>query len=605
MCGIAGIYCYRNAVGAVDEEKLLRIRDSMRSRGPDGAGIWFSHDRLVGLAQRRLAIIDLSEAGAQPMANANKSLQIVFNGEIYNYLELREDLKKQGYHFQSNSDTEVLLHLYSRYGQKMVDYLRGMYAIAIWDEEKQGMFLARDPFGIKPLYYTDNGNTFQFASQVKALLTGGGIDTSFDPAGHVGFLLWGHVPEPYTLYKSIRQLPAGHSIWLDRNGVRSPSSFCDISNVIREATDCPINLKPCDRSDYIRMALLDSLNHHMVADVPVGLFLSSGIDSTAMLALLSEEHKQAMRSVTLSFTEYEGTANDEAPLAEVAARQYGSLHQTRSVSRSDFTTHLPSLLSSMDQPTIDGINSYFISKVTAESGLKVALSGLGGDEIFGGYPSFQQLPRMVNIFGGFRHVPVIGKGFRWLSQPFLKSMTSSKYAGLFEYGGSYDGAYLLRRGLFMPWELPGLLDDEMIKKGWEELQTLPRLERAISGMKSSHSRVAALELTFYMRQQLLRDSDWAGMAHSLEIRVPFVDIQLLRQMAPLFGDKPSLTKKDITGTVRSLLPTEIVNRPKTGFGIPTREWMLQTVANTASSRGLKAWSLYLYRSFISAKIEIK
>ena len=246
MCGIAAIFAYGEAAPPVDRDEVLAMRERMFARGPDGAGEWFSEDGRVGLGHRRLSIIDLSPAGAQPMFNADRSLAIIFNGEIYNYRELRAQLaasgsleptarRDKGYRFESNSDTEVLLHLYADKGEGMMNQLRGMYAFAIWDRNKRGIFLARDPFGIKPLYYSDNGHTLRIASQVKALRVGGKIDDAPDPAGHVGFFLWGHVPDPYTLYKNIRSLPAGSSMWVDRSGPRTPRVFCNISNILAES----------------------------------------------------------------------------------------------------------------------------------------------------------------------------------------------------------------------------------------------------------------------------------------------------------------------------------------------------------------------------------
>lgn len=239
MCGIVSIFAYNNSAPPIDRDELLRIRDHMITRGPDGCGTWFSVDNRVGLGHRRLAIIDLSETGAQPMALADGSLIITFNGEIYNYQELRDGLEKKGYRFRSTSDTEVLLNLYADKGQEMVHALRGMYAFAIWDERKKGLFLARDPFGIKPLYYADDGRTLRAASQVKALLAGRCVDTAPEPAGHVGFFLWGHVPDPYTIYKGIRSLPAGTSLWVDKEGQKHIKSFSCISEEIARAGGNP------------------------------------------------------------------------------------------------------------------------------------------------------------------------------------------------------------------------------------------------------------------------------------------------------------------------------------------------------------------------------
>src|SRR2546422_5180536 len=234
MCGIAAIFSYRGGPPVVESE-LLSIRDRMTSRGPDGAGIWISEDRFVGLAHRRLAIIDLSPSGAQPMFDDTGRFCISFNGEIYNYRELREELEKKGFCFRSTSDTEVLLQLYANRGVGMLDCLRGMYAFAIWDDRKKSLFLARDPYGIKPLYYADDSKTFRVASQVKALLAGEGLDTAPNPAGHAGFFLWGHVPDPHTLYRGVRALPAGSFIWVERGKDRSESKFCSVPRIFAAA----------------------------------------------------------------------------------------------------------------------------------------------------------------------------------------------------------------------------------------------------------------------------------------------------------------------------------------------------------------------------------
>src|ERR1019366_4827611 len=237
MCGIAGIFAYRDPAPPVDRDELLRIREAMIKRGPDGAGLWVSDDGRIGLAHRRLTIIDLTDGGAQPMATADGNFRIIFNGEIYNYRELRKELEAKGYRFHSASDTEVLLHLYADRGEDMVHALRGMYAFALWDERRKGLFLARDPFGIKPLYYADDGRTLRFASQVKALLCGGAITRDPEPAGHAGFFVWGSVPEPFTLYKAVRAIPAGARLWVDGGGPRGPTAFFSIAEEFAKARD--------------------------------------------------------------------------------------------------------------------------------------------------------------------------------------------------------------------------------------------------------------------------------------------------------------------------------------------------------------------------------
>ncbi len=596
MCGIAGIYSYHTSAKRVERDELLKIRDAMRSRGPNGEGLWISDEMRVGLAHRRLSIIDLSDAGSQPMMFGDYC--IVFNGEIYNYLELKSTLEGKGHIFKSRSDTEVLLHLYAEYGSDMLNYLRGMYAFAIWDKKRNGLFLARDPFGIKPLYYADDGKTIRFASQVKALLHGGGIDTTPEPAGHAGFFLWGHVPEPYTFYKAIRSLPAGQSLWIGNEGRHRFDTFF---NIQKEYADSKDNNKDSigkeELIEELHAALNDSIQHHLIADVPVGIFLSSGLDSTTIAALASENSTSKLQSITLAFAEFAGGNEDESILAKLVADKYGIDHQTKWIAKHDFNGLLADFLQAMDQPTIDGLNSYLVSKVAAQSGLKVALSGMGGDEIFGGYPSFKDIPMMVRLLGFGQFLPGFGKMFRWISAPVIKKFTSPKYAGLLEYGGDFGGAYLLRHGLYMPWELPELMDPDMARDGWNELCTLPRLRDTTNGISSDHMKVSALELSWYMRNQLLRDVDWASMAHSLEIRVPLLDIKLIQSIIPLMQMGTAPSKIDMARTPNVQLPDEILNKPKTGFNIPLQDWLSNEKLQIAPEKRMRYWSKKIYSEF--------
>jgi asparagine synthase (glutamine-hydrolysing) len=592
MCGIAAIFSYRQNGASVDQEELVRIREAMVKRGPDGAGVWISDDRRVGFAHRRLAIIDLAETGAQPMATASGNVRIVFNGEIYNYRELRQRLARSGYEFRSQSDTEVLLQLYQEYGRDMVRHLRGMYAFAIYDSRRRGLLLARDPYGIKPLYYADNGTTIRVASQVKALLRSGSIDTRPDAAGHVGFFLWGHVPEPYTLYREIRAVPAGTTLWIDAEGRNDARRFFSLTEELAKAEQTRSCWDENETHERLRTALLDTIRHHLVADVPVGMFLSAGIDSSTVTALLKEVSDSGLRTITLGFKEFQDTLLDEVPLAEQVAKRYGTEHCSAWVTKQDFYEERNAILEAMDQPSVDGVNTYFVSKAAKEAGLKVAVSGLGGDELFGGYSSFREIPRIVTTTSAFQAVPLVGKAFRYVSAPILKRFTSVKYAGLLEYGGTYGGAYLLRRGMFMPWELPSVLDKEIVRDGWNELKTLPQLAQTVRDLKNEHLRVTALESTWYMRNQLLRDVDWASMAHSVEVRVPFVDIDLLKAVSPLVACN-RVGKLELAATAGLPLPKEILARTKTGFAIPVREWMMGKSDETAAGKSLQGWARFL------------
>jgi len=593
MCGLAALFAYGANAPPIDRSQLDAIHDRQAPRGPDSEGIWTSDDNRVAMAHRRLSIIDLSEAGAQPMVTKDGAYRIVFNGEIYNYRALRQQLIDDGVALVSNSDTEVLLHLYIRQGPAMVDALRGMFAFAIWDEKRQGMFMARDAYGIKPLYFADDGKTLRVASQVKALIAGGGIDTSPAPAGHVGFFLLGYVPEPYTLYKGIEAVPAGGSLWVDTSGRGAPHKWFNLTKELSEVDPAPYD------AEALRAALVDSMQHHLVADVPVGVFLSAGLDSASLVALASEAHGANLRTVTLAFQQFRGSENDEAPLAEVLAKHYETDHETRWIKTSDFHDNADHLMAAMDQPSIDGANTYFVSKVTREAGLKVALSGVGGDELFAGYQNFQQVPSLARALGLFHFLPGLGKAFRIVSAPLIRKLTSPKYAGLFEYGSRLGDAYLLRRGLYMPWELPEVLDPDLVKEGLKTLAITEKLSETIDDIGQARVSMTALESAWYMRNQLLRDADWASMAHSLEIRTPLVDIALLRALAPMIAGSRPPTKNDMATSLAKPLPPEILHRPKTGFSIPVRDWV---GGEKQATRGgdYRDWARYIYNRQWSA-----
>ncbi len=584
MCGINGIFAYAADAPPVSSPELLKVRDVMVPRGPDGAGAWISADARIGLANRRLAIIDLSEAGAQPMRSDDGALVVTFNGEIYNHLELRAELEAKGARFRSHSDTEVLLHLYRERGTDMVDVLRGMFALAIWDERRQSLFLARDQFGIKPLYYADDGRTLRFASQVKALLAGDGVDRRTSAAGLAGFYVWGSVPEQFTLYRGIHPIVAGTTLMVERDKAPVSRRFFSMSHELSRADRAPSITKE-EMRERLAMALRDSVRHHLIADVPVGLFLSSGLDSTTVAALARELGSSGMHSLTLGFKEFAGTDEDEVPLAEMTARRLGMRHTTAIVSQQDMEDEVDHIRRAMDQPSIDGVNTFFVSREAARAGMKVALAGTGGDELFGGYSSFVEIPRAAARLSRIPMSRPLGKLFRVATAPWLGRVTSPKYASLFEYGGTYGGLYLLRRGLFMPWELPKLMEPELAKEGWEELRPIARLDRKVERIDSPYAKVAAMELRHYLRNQLLRDTDWAGMAWSVEIRVPFVDRDLVRTVVPWLGLPEPPTKLDMALAPAAPVPRELLERKKSGFAIPVAAW-----TKAPADRGLRGWA---------------
>jgi asparagine synthase (glutamine-hydrolysing) len=595
MCGICGAFAYRPSNERVSAAHLSAMQDHMRRRGPDGEGQWLSEDLRAGLGHRRLSIIDLSDAGRQPMMDMEERFVITFNGEIYNYKEIRAELVERGAQFKSHSDTETILELYRRDGPASFRRLRGMYAFAIWDRRDQSMVLARDPMGIKPLYTSDNGTSLYFASQVKALLTLPFPDRTPDPAGHVGFFLWGHVPEPFTLYKGISSFPAGHYQVIRSGHAEAPVSFASIRQIFLDAqTAAPMS--DGERRALLHDALLDSVAHHYVADVPVGVFLSAGRDSTAIAALSKEAIALPPHTYTLGFEEFRGSDKDEVPLAEAVASALGTQHQSEWIQGSLFSDAFDDILDVMDQPSVDGINTYFVSRSVAQAGLKVALSGLGGDEMFGGYPSFGQIPRTA---AALKHVPrSLGRQVRRLVSHGAARLGSPKYAGVFEYGGTLAGAYLLRRSLFMPWELADHLDADLVEEGMRRLDPIRRAEQEIAGITDPYIAVMLLEMTHYMRAKLLRDSDWASMAHSLELRVPLVDWMLLEQLAPLLISAKRPRKGDLIAAPLSALPRAVVDRPKTGFEVPVRDWLAKGNApRPTHQQWLRDWAGIVYQKF--------
>jgi asparagine synthase (glutamine-hydrolysing) len=588
MCGINGIFAYHPAASRPREAELLATREAMRNRGPDGSGLWWNGDRRCGLGHRRLAILDLSDRASQPMASADGKLAVTFNGEIYNYTQLRAELEAAGACFRTTSDTEVLLHLYARHGAEMVHRLRGMFAFAIWDEARQELFLARDPYGIKPLYTVNDGWTFRFASQVKALLAGGQVSRDPEPAGIAGFHLFGSVPEPFTLYRDIRALPAGHTQRIDLAGPRGPQPFANLAAILAAGAADPA--PAAELGERVRAAVRDSVHAHLLADVEVGIFLSAGVDSGALLGLMRDAGQREIRALTLTFDEFHGTAEDEAPLAGRVAQRYGAQHIVRRVDEREFQQDLPAIIEAMDQPSIDGVNTWFVVKAAKEAGLKVALSGLGGDELLAGYPSFVDIPRWRRRFGPVAAVPGLGRVARPLIRTLAPGLAHDrpKAPGLLEYAHSWAGLYLLRRGLFLPDELKEVMDPALAREGLRRLQPLRRLAANLSPDPGSDvGRVSILESAYYMRNQLLRDADWAGMAHGVEIRTPLVDVAVLEEFAPAIPSLAPQTGKQALAQAPAVpLPAHIVARAKTGFSVPTGAWLnAATGKSAAAARG--------------------
>ncbi|MCC6134842.1 MAG: asparagine synthase (glutamine-hydrolyzing) [Gammaproteobacteria bacterium] len=583
MCGIAGIYHFDRAPA---EYGVKAMTARMVARGPDAEGLWSGEGVVLG--HRRLAILDLDARSNQPMVSSCGRYVIVFNGEIYNFRALRRDLEADGATFRTTSDTEVLLALYARDGERMLPKLRGMFAFAIWDTTARELFLARDPYGIKPLYYAQTPQGFIFASQVKALLASGWVSQELEPAGLAGFYLWGSVPEPWTLYRDVFALPAGH--WLKaRAGVMAaPVCWHDIRAHWQGASSPSPQPSPANGSgsqplpERVREAMRDSVRAHLVADVPVSVFLSGGIDSGTVAGLAAELGAQ-VEGITIGFEEFAGRHDDETPVAQAIAAHYGLRHHVRHVTRAEFEQDLPRILDAMDQPSVDGVNTWFASKAAAERGYKVVLSGVGGDELFCGYPSFRQIPRMAALGRAVAAIPgvrsLLSAPCAWLA----RYRSQPKFTAIPEWMDSLEGGYFLRRSLFLPAELPALMGEEPAREGLERLGGTP------PGMTPAQARdgaaaVGLLESVHYLRNQLLRDSDWASMGHSLELRTPLVDAKVLEALGLwVTGFAGGAGKAMLARSPAKPLPDAVINRPKTGFGLPMAAWLAQAADQSAWS----------------------
>jgi asparagine synthase (glutamine-hydrolysing) len=566
MCGIAGIIrSGGNEAGNLacsDREAVSRILKAQRHRGPDGEGLF--QDARVVLGHRRLSIIDLSAAGRQPMSNEDGSLQITFNGEIYNHRELRADLIRAGHAFRSRTDTEVILHGYEQWGiAELLGRLRGMFAFALYDT-RRGLILARDRMGIKPLYYHAGADFVVFASEVKALLCGGLVPDERDRNALAGFLIAGTVPAPLTFIKGVSCLPAGH--WAEYcNGAIKIRKFWDLE---RTASD------QCPYSDprELPVILEDAVRGHLISDVPLGVFLSGGVDSAGLVALarrIRKEHGDSLTTLTVVFDEKEYS---EANSASELARHFQTDHREIRVTSADFKRELPAFMAAMDQPTNDGVNSYFVSKAAREAGLTVVLSGLGGDEVFWGYKHYRWLRFgwLANMCPALVRSLAAGAGYQWGR---LRGRDNWMRTGWLQSGGSSDRVYLTMRGFFAPAQIARLLDmtrselDAAVQQHFGDLG---------AGEEPSAKSINYIEMKRYLHDQLLRDTDVFSMAHSVEARVPYLDHVLVEQLwktDPAMKLDKAVNKPLLVRAVNDASVMQAAARPKRGFTFPMARWM--------------------------------
>jgi asparagine synthase (glutamine-hydrolysing) len=590
VCGICGI-AFANRINEA-ESRVRAMTAALQHRGPDGEGFVVNESRAPGLAlgMRRLSIIDL-KTGQQPIWNETRDVAVIFNGELYNYRELRERLIRSGHRFATQSDTEVLVHAWEEWGEDSLQELRGMFALALLDLRKRFaiaplLFLARDPLGIKPLYYTQTPDGFAFASEVRALIAGGVAGKVLSQDALTAFLLFGSVSEPVTMLEGVFSLPPGHHMLLyvpERRRTPRARAWWDpkrgrATHEARNISDVPSAAK------RLRPMLEDAVRTHLIADVPVGVFLSSGLDSSAIAALATRA-QQGIRSFTLTFP---GTSYDEGPLAGAVAKHCGTEHREVELNGGSILARLDEAVAGLDQPSMDGINTYFVSWAARQVGLKVALSGLGGDELFGGYPTFVDVPRLEKLMRVAWFVPRL---LRRALAPLLQAIVAQrstpdaaqKALAAWLSPDALPHAYYFTRALFPPTALRRLMEPRFRPStvGADGVTLEPTwlgwLERSADGARKLETTagISWLEMRSYMASTLLRDTDSVSMARSLEVRVPLLDTPLVEFVGALpdGARRAGKPKALLLQAVGDLLPAEIVSQRKRTFTLPWEEWL--------------------------------
>ena len=579
MCGIFGIAA-SNARVPVDV--LTRGTESLAHRGPDDSGTAIVRDSIpgaveIGLGSRRLAILDLSPLGHQPMHDSSTGNWIAYNGEIYNFRDVRAELERFGDRFVGNSDTEVLLRAYAKWGEACLRKLRGMFALAIWDAKKHRLFLARDPMGIKPLYYAEAGAFFIFASEVRTILDSGLVPRRIDQAGLLNYLTFGSAYDPVTLVEGVSSLLPGHTLTWE-NGTVGTSRYWDLVGDDLPVCDTVDEIFAADAKspalglDELQSMLEEAVRRQLVSDVPLGIFLSGGIDSSALVSILS---RGGVVPATFSIVFREGDFS-EGEYSRRVAREFHTDHHEILVSQQDVLGVIPDALRAMDLPSMDAVNTFFVSRETRAAGVKVALSGLGGDEVFAGYSNFRAVPRMERFSKTWKNIPnAVRSPFADVFAAFAPvNDQNRKLTSLFRENGRVLHPYFLSRMLFTPSQCDLLLrDHDPLARGRACESQLENLHRAQH--LDPVNRVSYLESRCYMLNTLLRDADVMSMSQGLELRVPLIDHMLAKRVLALPGSRKlgRNPKPLLLGALAKPLPSEIVHRPKRGFTLPFERWL--------------------------------
>ncbi len=567
MCGIAGFTV------SSDSSKnypavISAMVNALKHRGPDAQNTWNNGTTYLGHA--RLSIIDLSEASNQPMLSSDGRYVIIYNGELYNYKDLRLELQRvaQGstnsaYFFKTNSDTEVVIAAYHRWGVDCLNKFNGMFAFALYDTQENTLFIARDRVGIKPLYYSYNDNRLVFASEVRSILSSDFVERKLNRDAINEYFLYQTVHAPNTIIEDVKMLMPGHYMLL-KNGDLHLKKYWDLNNFTSSSNDLNYQ-QTCAKTKEL---LFQAVERRLVADVPFGAFLSGGIDSSAVVGIMSKMSAKKVETFNISFDEGEFS---EAKYAKKIAEKFGTNHHEIKLSPADFLKQLPESLNALDHPSGDGPNTYVVSKATKNAGITMALSGLGGDEAFAGYDVFK---RMAEI-NKKSYLNILPSALRKLPASLLKAKNKSVagdkiYEVLTQPKVNVASAYPISRKVFSDSQIDSLLNVH-------SPNSLNTLIKKIKETDKEHllSYVSALEINTYMQNILLRDTDQMSMAVALEVRVPFLDYKLLEFVLGVKDEfkYPSTPKKLLIDSLGDLLPDEVVNRPKMGFTLPWKNWM--------------------------------
>lgn len=574
MCGINGIFSFSGSRKIPGE--LEAMNRALAHRGPDAEGVF--DDACIQLGHRRLSIIDVSESANQPMHSADGNLVLVFNGELYNYKELKAQLTE--YSFVTNSDTEVVLAAFQKWGEHALRAFNGIFAFAIWNRKTQEILIARDRLGVKPLYYFSSNDVFIFSSSLKSILATNRSGRRLSKSGLVDYLRYQTVHAPQTIVEDIQVLMPGQFVRVTEEEGPVFKSYWSLTTA---STPRFGTLEETQQA--LRNQLLKSVEMQLVADVPFGAFLSGGIDSSLLVALMSQVRAHKTDTFSVVFQE---DAFSEKKYARLIAEKYQTNHHEIELRVNDFRDLIPEALAFMDHPSGDGPNTFVVSKMTREAGIKMALSGLGGDELFGGYSIFNQLPSLqekkwLRSFPAYARRPFAG-----LYRRAKRSVASDKISALMSLEEfDLEHIYQYYRQVFMDRHIVRLLNGSMLapNRVFEIVHEQLGYRKSGAGLPLL-SKISVAEMSTYMQNVLLRDADQMSMSHGLEVRVPFLDHELV-ELALGIEDRfkrPVTPKKLLVDTFRDLLPEEIYNRPKMGFVLPYEIWMKGDLRNFCEER---------------------